>query len=149
MRDQHSLFWCWGVTTQGDTANNAAWVPLPVPAQTGPTLTSIMDSKKHKLLSTVQMVALSDPRSFIVIPCEVFPISAALQSAPCDRAGWTEVRRGVSASSPPAVTQKLPPQSSLQSRWSEHLPLLRIDVLLFRGKMWKGGKSFPCALLLL
>lgn len=30
----------------------------------------------------------------------------------------------MSVSSPPAVTQKLPPQSSLQSRRSEHLSLL-------------------------
>lgn len=41
-----------------------------------------MDSKKHKLLSAVQMVGLSDPRSFIVIPYVVFPLTLLYKVRP-------------------------------------------------------------------
>lgn len=50
----------------------------------------------------------------------------------------------MSVSSPPAVTHTLPPQSSRQSRWSEHLSLLCYAHRRYAGSREnvEGGKKF-------
>lgn len=62
-----------------------------------------------------------------------------------DSAGWTEVRRGVSALSPLAVTQMLPPQTPLQTGVRSY-PFCVTRVYVFaisRENVEEKKKSFP------
>lgn len=140
-RDQHSLFWCWGAT-QGDsvtrpiTQRGSLWQYLNSPGQHSHQHCTAR-STKHSL-STVRVADLCDLHSFSLIPSVVFV--------------WTLWQRGLDRGEKRCVRLLSPCCNTDASSTKPHcrpdgvsicdFSVTRVDVLLFRGKMRKGGKKF-------